>query len=45
MRRQRPDALIDHVDDDALGPGRQRPGERLNQDEGGPQIGFEVSVP
>ena len=45
MRRQRPDALIDHVDDGALGRGRKGPRERLGQNEGCAQVRFHMRIP
>ncbi|MEY3730740.1 MAG: hypothetical protein RLZZ57_1496 [Pseudomonadota bacterium] len=45
MRRERPDALIQHIHHQALRRFRQCLGEALRQHEGRAQIGFNVAVP
>ena len=45
MRRQRPDALIQHIHDQALRGIRQRLGEKLRQHKGCAQIGFHMPIP
>ena len=45
MRGERPHALVQHVDHDALGALRQGGGEVLGEHEGGAQIGLEMGIP
>ena len=45
MRRERPDALIQHIHHQALRGIGQRPGEKLRQHKGRTQIGFHMAVP
>ena len=45
MRRERPDPLVEHVDDHALGVRRQRAGELLHQHERRAQVGLDMRVP
>ena len=45
MGGEGPDALVEHVDDGALGGGGEGAGHGLHQDEGGAEVGLEVTVP
>ena len=45
MRCQRPDPLIQHVDDDAFRRGRPLPREGLHEDEWCAEVGSHVAVP
>ena len=45
MRGERPDPLVQHVDDGALGGVGQQAGEVLHQHEGRAQVGLQMRVP